>query len=338
LIIDALPRVGFVKEPSPISFLPELAAELGLAQLSVKRDDLISGLLGGTKVRKLDYLLATEPFASAAGLHGIGAIGSGLLAALAMACAQLDKKLIAHCFYEPPDGYVLDNLALVASRAEKVCFYGSRLRMGLEKPSLFRRPIVDGYAVVPPGATNAAGVIGAVAGALELGEQIKKGIVPSPDVVYVPLGSMGTVAGLSVGLALANIRTRLVAVAAIEKPFSKEAKLEALVREASAALTKYGVSGVTALRPVPVAIVRDQLGAGYGKPTVASLDACSRLQQHGLTIEPVYSGKAMAALLAAGNSNGVRHVLFWQTRRGGSATVQENWRTRLPSSLRGLVA
>jgi D-cysteine desulfhydrase len=337
-VIDALPRVGLVKGPSPISFLPALAAELGLAQLSVKRDDLLGGLLGGTKVRKLDYLLATEPFVSAKGLHGIGAIGSGLLAALAIACEQLDKKLVAHCFFEPPDEYVLDNLALIASRAEKIVFYGSRLRMALEKPSLFRRPIISGYAVVPPGATNAAGVIGAVAGALELGDQIKKGVVSVPDVIYVALGSMGTVAGLSIGLALANVRTRIVAVSAIEKTFSKQAKLDAIVAAASRELTKYGVSGVTALRPVPVQIDRSQLGAGYGQPTVDSIAACTRLQRHGVVVEPVYSGKAMAALLAAGNQSGVRHALFWHTRRGAGASVKQDWRARVPSSLRGLVA
>lgn len=50
---------------SPVAEAPELAARLGLGWLGVKRDDLLSAQHGGTKVRKLDYLLASEPFASA---------------------------------------------------------------------------------------------------------------------------------------------------------------------------------------------------------------------------------------------------------------------------------
>ncbi len=337
-LLDAIPRLGWVTAPSPVSSCPELARELGLAELSIKRDDLLLGLLGGSKLRKLDYLLAAEPWKNARGLHGIGAIGSGLLATLSVACAALGKELYAHCFPEPLDPYVLDNLALVAGKSHRLFYYRSRLALALRRPALFRRAIVDGHPVVPPGASNALGALGAVHAGLELGEQIRCGVIAPPDVIYVAIGSMGTAAGLSVGLAMAEVRTRIIGVSAIEKAFSRHGAFDAQVQGVCAMLTKYGVSGVSQLRPVPVSIARRQLGGGYGQPTRASLEACASLARHGLLLEPVYTGKAMAALLAGEEASGARRVLFWQTRRGAGPSVTGDWHTRLPDALRALVA
>ena len=91
------PTLGWENVPSPITALPELASELGLSSLRIKRDDLFHALLGGTKPRKLNFLLAQERFAQAQKWHGVGAIGSGQLAALYQAAATYQKKLDVHC-------------------------------------------------------------------------------------------------------------------------------------------------------------------------------------------------------------------------------------------------
>lgn len=78
--------------------LPLLAAELGLAWLGVKRDDQLDALSGGSKPRKLDYLLAAPPFADAPSWAAVGAIGSGNLVALTGAAAVLGRRLDAHVF------------------------------------------------------------------------------------------------------------------------------------------------------------------------------------------------------------------------------------------------
>jgi D-cysteine desulfhydrase len=107
--LEAIPRLGWVAEPSAVTPLRELAQRLNVAYLGVKRDDLIGPLFGGTKVRKLDYLLATSRFADAPAWASMGAIGSGQLVATTAAAAELGKKLHAHMFLEPISAGVLDN-------------------------------------------------------------------------------------------------------------------------------------------------------------------------------------------------------------------------------------
>lgn len=330
-LLASLPRVGLCLTPSPVTALPELAAELGFKSLHVKRDDLLPALFGGTKVRKLDFLLASEPYAKAQRLAGIGAIGSGLMVALTAACEQLRKPLDAHLFLEEIDAHVLDNLAFIASRADRLFYYRSRAALALASPGLFTGSHFRGAAVVPPGATNAAGIVGAVAGGLELAEQAAAGVLPMPQKIFVALGSAGTAVGLSVGLALAGARAEIVAVTAIEKPFSREAMLQRLTRDVLAWLTKHGVAGTAALTPLPIRIDRSALGRGYGAPTASSIGACERLRAHGVHLESVYSGKAMAALLKGGARE---DVLFWQTNRGAAPFADRAWRERLPLALR----
>src|SRR5215468_1905010 len=99
--LDALPRLGWVEEATPVTPLPALAEELGLEFLGVKRDDLGEALYGGTKPRKLDYLLAAPPFADAPEWTGVGGIGSGALVALTAAAERLGRRLSAYVFWTP---------------------------------------------------------------------------------------------------------------------------------------------------------------------------------------------------------------------------------------------
>src|SRR5262249_38181851 len=84
----------------------------------------------------------------------------------------------------------------------------------------------------------------------------------------------------------------------------------------------------------PLATLRIEhgfLGDGYGWPSPSSLDAVSRARDVGLELEPVYTGKVMAALLADARAGRLRHkrVLFLQTQ----STASLEWaRTLLPRS------
>jgi len=98
---DAIPRLGWVREATPVTSLPATAESLGLSYLGVKRDDLLEPLHGGTKPRKLDYVLAAPPFADAPAWASSGGIGSGSLVALTAAAQKLDRRLRAHMFWTP---------------------------------------------------------------------------------------------------------------------------------------------------------------------------------------------------------------------------------------------
>lgn len=53
------PRRGYVREATPLEFLPAFSKALGnKANIWIKRDDLLPGAGGGNKTRKLDFSIA----------------------------------------------------------------------------------------------------------------------------------------------------------------------------------------------------------------------------------------------------------------------------------------
>jgi len=347
--LDVIPRRGWLDQPTPVTPLPRVAAALGLEHLAVKRDDLCGPLFGGTKPRKLDYLLASPPFAEAEAWAATGGIGSGNVVAVTAAAQELGRKAHAHLFWTPISAGILDNLAFTASGAETLTFYGSRVALALKSPGLVlsAAPSSDGGGIpaIAPGATSPLGMVGLVRAALELREQVRAGELPEPARLYVPLGSGGTAAGLSVGLGLAGLRTAVVAVAVVERPLALGSRLRALQRQLVALLEAQGIRPVPP--PAPLVIERGHLGRGYAVPTAEALAACELLASEGLTLEPVYAGKAMAGLLAdAAHAAHAAHaarkrlgpVLFWQTARRSPLPRDERWRERLPPALAKRIA
>jgi D-cysteine desulfhydrase len=311
-------------EVSPVVPLPELAERLGLAWLGAKRDDAIGALHGGTKVRKLDHLLAVPPFRDAPSWSSVGAIGSGHLVALTAAATRLKRRLVAECFWEPVSDGVLSNLAFIASGPTEVHYHRNRAWL---LPHLLTP---GGPVRIPPGATHPASVVGLVAAGLELGEQVAAGVLPEPDWVVLPLGTCGTAAGIALGMALAGLRTRVWAVAAVEWPFSRAGLLQRLMADTQRWLAENGVS-LPKVGVPPVRIDRTQLGAGYGLATPASVTAAELGRAASLPLEPIYSGKAMAALMAKPPAGA--NVLFWVTPHRGGLPQDAAWQQRLPSAL-----
>ncbi|MCC7073929.1 MAG: pyridoxal-phosphate dependent enzyme [Deltaproteobacteria bacterium] len=331
--MSKLPSVGWVQEPSPLTALTTLARHLGLAALHVKRDDLLPGLHGGNKLRKLDLLLATAPFKDAPRIASLGAIGSGHLAACVAAATALGKRVDAFMFDEPLSEGVLENLAFVASGPSAITFFGSRLEIAARKPSLVLAPVVDGVPMIPPGGTLPAAVAGFVRAAFELRAQIDAGLLEPPDVVYCALGTAGTAAGLALGLGLAGVRAELRAVSTVERVFATDRALHKVIAGAARWLSEHGVA-CTAAQALPVRIVRTQLGRGYGVPSAQSIAAVEVLRSEGVASEPVYTGKAFAALLAdAARHQGKQRVLFWSTLRRGPLPHDVEWRAKLPPRL-----
>ncbi len=334
--LDALPRLGWVGAPSPVDSLPSLAAELDLAWLGVKRDDRLTRLHGGSKVRKLDFLLAEAPFARAPRWASVGAIGSGHLVALAAAAAALERSLDAHLFWEPPDRGVLDNLAFIASGPTRLSYTHGRVGLALRHPALLVGHTWRGAAVIAPGGSTGAGMAGTVRGGLELAVQVAAGALPCPDRLYVPLGSGGTAVGLALGVALGGLPTVVHAVSATERIFTTRRRLMGLQREAVRWLRAHGIDVPPACRALP-AQVHGFVGRAYGVATEASRAAVERLAAARIALEPIYSGKAMAALLAARHPG--ERVLFWLTPRDAAPLPHDDaWQERLPAALRRRLA
>ncbi len=309
---ESFSRIGWLSEPSPVHGVPALAAELGLRELWVKRDDRIPMLGGGNKVRKLDYLLAQPLYQGASDWHASGAIGSSQLVVAARAARSLGRRFIAHACGQPVSLEVMQTLAQLQATASQVIRYSNRASMALSNPSLVLRDKYRGAAVIAPGATSPTGNLGFVRAGLELAQQIRAGELPCPDRIYVGLGSGGTAVGLAMGLALAGIQTQVRSISVVEAVFVNRIRIAGLIRRLTARLEEGGVM-VSQKHSQSLAVDTSCVGSGYAHPSKDSQSACERMRSYGLTLDPVYTGKAMAALLRDASDIPGGKLLFWHT-------------------------
>jgi D-cysteine desulfhydrase len=161
------------------------------------------------------------------------------------------------------------------------------------------------------------GAIGYVNAAFELAAQVRAGLLREPDVIYVPMGSMGTCAGLALGLEAVGLRSRVFAVRVIERRWAGVAGLRKLLDGTAALLRKCepGFPDLAGARDRLV--VRDEfLGDGYAHFTRKGVAAAELLYgEAGIVMNGSYSAKAFAAMLddAAQSRMGDKTVLFWNT-------------------------
>ena len=91
--LDALPRVDLLDGPTPIQRLERIEQALGLAsrgiRLHAKRDDLMSLGGGGSKLRKLEFLLGDAATAGADTIIATGGRQSNFARLAAAAAAKL---------------------------------------------------------------------------------------------------------------------------------------------------------------------------------------------------------------------------------------------------------
>ena len=336
--LDALPSLGWITSPSPVTPLGELARHLGLESLVVKRDDRLPALSGGTKARKLDAIFADPALRAAPRFASVGAAGSSHLAACALAAAELGLGLDAYVFLEPITQGVLENLAATARASTRFVVHGSRTELALRSPAVLRGKL-DGVPVVPPGGSSPAGVAALVRAGLELAEQVKNDELDPPDVIYCALGTGGTAAGLALGLGLGGLSCTVRAVSVVEWPLARKARLRSLVAAAARYVSERAGVAVDPALAVPIELVRDQLGRGYGEASPASLAATEILRREGVPAEPVYTGKAMAALLDdAARGRLAPRALLWCTTHAPHLPCDPHWRERLPQRLEAWLA
>jgi D-cysteine desulfhydrase len=183
------------------------------------------------------------------------------------------------------------------------------------------------------GGTSRLGAIGHVNAALELSDQVANGLIPEPDVVFVPLGTCGTATGMIVGLKLAGLRTRVVAVR-VADPFPANATMVRLIAQDVANFLHASDPTIPRLEITTgdFDVLPEYFGPGYGHPTAPG-EAAVRAASPRLVLETTYTGKTLAACLdhcrrASAQSN----VLFWNTFSSAPVPAPDSWE-RLPENL-----
>ncbi len=162
-----------------------------------------------------------------------------------------------------------------------------------------------------------AAASGYVDAACELAEQVRGGEIPEPSHAVVALGSGGTAAGLAAGLELAGLRTHLVCVLVNDLIKLDARRVARLAARTARLLSRHGVPAEAPL-PADVTVETAWLGPGYGHPTSEGAAALELLRdREGVELEPVYTAKAVAGLLALNREGrfGDGPVLYWHTYR-----------------------
>ena len=302
------PRAVLAELPTPVVELPCIGKAVGHNQLFMKRDDLSGPVYGGNKIRKLEFLLGEALEQGRKTAITYGAAGSNHALATAVCCRKLGLNAISILAPQEPTDHVRKNLCMGQA-------VGAELHLCSdfnEFPEATRQIVErckarDGIApyIIPAGGTNAVGALGFVDAALELAEQMQ------PDVIYVPMGTGGTVAGLLVGVLLADFKPRIEAIRVVEREFRNESHIKALCDELC---SKLNLAKRVALSDI---IIRDEFfGDGYGIATPEGREAVEVFQTlENVSLENTYTGKTTAALLhdlRAGVLDG-QTVLYWNT-------------------------
>ena len=291
-------KVALGTFPTPVERISGLLPDR--VELWVKREDLSGAAYGGNKVRKLEYLLADALALGRTRVVTIGGWGSNHALATATYAQQLGLACELLLFPQPRDASVDAKLARMRATGATVRELSSYV--GLAAPLLAARLDPHTY-YVAAGGSSVTGSLGWVEAAHEIGAQLE------PDLVYLALGSCGTVAGLLAGYRELEHAPTIVGVRVVDRPVSGYGPARRLE---DAIVSRRGTAH---LPPTELIVVHDQIGRGYGHATPAAAAAVKEAARVGLSLETTYTGKALAALLAhaaAGQLDGKR-VLFIDT-------------------------
>jgi D-cysteine desulfhydrase len=279
--------------------------------LWIKREDESAHFYGGNKIRKLEFLLGRAADEGRKRLVTFGQFASHHVAAAAIHGRRHGFTVDAVLFPQPVDAYV--RTMLLVHQAAGATLHPARNAAAVI-PHWWRARERRDTAWLAGGGSCAIGSLGAVSLGLEIAMQIESGELPAPDVVYCPLGSAGTVAGLLYGLRTSH-EIELVAVNAADRLGMHVPKAKRLATAVATMLDPL-LSRSLRLAKTPHLRVERRFCGPLSQPTDASRHAVERV--HATTVlrfEPVYTGKAMAALLDDANAGKLagKRVLFVHT-------------------------
>ena len=293
-------RASLGRFPSPVTSAGALATGLWL-----KREDLNAEPLGGNKVRALELLLGGV--AAGDTVVTVGAAGSTHALATAVYARQLGARV--HCFRWRQEMNVVARQVAARTTEETGDARLSRNVAGAYARALIAR--LRGARWVPAGGSSPLGVLGQVNAGLELAKQIDAGALPAPDRVVIPLGTGGTVAGVALGLAIANVATEIVAVRVVPRIVANARHVEVLVARTARIIEHATTTRVPRPGAHSVRVVHDFFGGAYGRATQEG-DRVARdcLERTGIVVDPTYGAKALAAAVTlASERQGT--TLFW---------------------------
>jgi len=294
--MSALPRFPLALLPTPLIEAPRLARALGGPRMFFKRDDLTGFGFGGNKVRGLEYYIA-DALAQQADVivTGAGPQSNHIRATAAAArVAGLDSVAVMRDSRpaESQGNLLLDELLGVALRftnnPDRALVDMKIEEVAEELRRAGRRPYV-----IPRGGASALAALGYVECIREMDAQLQMMGV-RPDWLVLATGACGTQAGLVAGVRFFSAPYRVLGVTVSRPVVECVERIARFAREAAALVG----------RPIELSaddiLVRDGfIGRGYGIPTPEGIEAIRFVaRSEGIFLDPTYTGKAMAGLIA----------------------------------------
>jgi D-cysteine desulfhydrase family pyridoxal phosphate-dependent enzyme len=316
------PRFRLAHLPTPLEPLPRFSRAVGGPSIFMKRDDCTGLAIGGNKARHNEFVMAEALRRGADLFVWGGLVQSNNCRQTAAACAK--AGLDCHLVLTGPVGdkpiplegnFLLDNLFGASYEIVDAGMGKDLNRRIMEAAARFqsqgRKVFRWDRAVVTPLAA-----ISYVECAAEIVDQSSaEGLVPSA--IYVS-SSGSTGAGLTLGCRALEQKFPVRNVAYVRWDWDIPTDMADIANEVSTKL-ELGMR----FAPADIDVTLDYIAPGYGKLTEACFDAISLLARtEGILLDPVYTGKAMCALLddvRRGRLTPQDHVVFVHT--GGTPAL-----------------
>ena len=318
--IDRFPRIRLGHTPTPLDPAPNLGAALGI-ELWVKRDDCTGLALGGNKVRQLEFYLGEALAQGADTVLITGAVQSNFVRLAAAGARQLGMDIHiqleervddADDLYRTSGNVLLDRLLGATLHAfpvgeDEAAADAALDRLAESLADEGRRPyVIHLGADHPP-----LGGLGYVLAANEVMEQARaRGF--GFDAVVCASGSALTHAGTLVGMRAIGEAVPVLGICVRREAALQHARVEKRTAALAAMLDRPGVVDAN-----DVEVSDEVFFPGYGKLNDAVCEAISMAARlEALLLDPVYTGKAMAGLIAhvrSGRISSGSRVLFLHT-------------------------
>ena len=329
LLGKRLPKLRLAELPTPVE-LQELHTPAGNRQIAIKRDDISSPIYGGNKIRKLDYILRRALDRNAKRVATFGAAGSNHALATAMLARETGLECTCFLTHQARSPKIPRTLNMHRRLGTEIVRFGG----SIPALPLFRKYLQHRNTwVVPLGGSSWLGAVGFVNAGLELAEQVASGEAPCPDRIYIATGTMGSTAGLLLGLAAAGLDTQVHAVCVVDERFGNPEMLDRLMRKTAMMLHREDPSfGADIVNRTHLTWRGEFLAGGYAAYDERTLHGVDVARNDlGLSLETTYTGKAMAAMLhdlQLPEYDG-RNYLFWNTHNSRALPVD----ARMPTTL-----
>ncbi len=297
--LATLPRVQLASiRPTPLEPLAKLSALLGGPDIYIKRDDLTGLAFGGNKTRMLELSLADAKEKGAQVIVCGSAVQSNYCRQMAAACARLDLELhlilrpVRDIDHEEIQGNHL-LMRLFGARVEVLPdeerhLQGERLRQRVEELR------GQGRKVYAPREEDTIDIdaLAYAESALEIVQQSRVlGIEPK----FLYCAALDTTqAGVALGMTSLESGIHVRGFSPFE---NQTGRFEDMARIANQGAGRIGLG--TTMGPDDFDNDDSFVGERYGVPTPECLEAIrTTARTEGLLLDPVYTGKAMAALFA----------------------------------------